>query len=54
MKFTSFASTVSVALVYSATAVLGATYGRTDSVVGQGFYDYFDFQNIADPTHGRV
>jgi hypothetical protein len=26
----------------------------TDSYVGNDFYKYFDFQNIPDPTGGRV
>jgi len=37
-----------------APAVLAATYALSDNVVGQGFYNAFDWQAIADPTHGRV
>lgn len=32
----------------------GATYNRTDSVVGNDWYNAFSFQAMADPTHGRV
>jgi len=31
-----------------------AIYSLTDSIVGTGFYDAFDFEAISDPTHGRV
>ncbi|KAL1676386.1 glycoside hydrolase family 16 protein [Schizophyllum commune] len=31
-----------------------AAYVKSESFVGQSFYDGFDFQAIADPTHGRV
>ncbi|KAJ7205621.1 concanavalin A-like lectin/glucanase domain-containing protein, partial [Mycena haematopus] len=30
------------------------TYSRSAHIVGRGFYDAFDFQDIPDPTHGRV
>jgi hypothetical protein len=36
------------------TAVLGATYSRSENIVGTGFYNSFNFEAIADPTHGRV
>ncbi|KAM6497182.1 endo-beta-glucanase [Amanita muscaria] len=35
-------------------AVLGTSYFLHDEVVGWDFYTHFDFQNIPDPTHGRV
>jgi hypothetical protein len=34
--------------------ILAATYSQSDSYVGSQFLDGFGFQNIADPTHGRV
>ncbi|KAF8659936.1 hypothetical protein AX16_001672 [Volvariella volvacea WC 439] len=34
--------------------VEGATYTLTDNWVGPAFLDAFMFQNIRDPTHGRV
>lgn len=36
------------------TAALAANYSRTDNVVGSAFNDFFLYDNIADPTHGRV
>ena len=41
------------ALLASAGPALAA-YVKSESFVGQSFYDGFDFQAIADPTHGRV
>ncbi|KAF8556871.1 2 beta-glucanase [Imleria badia] len=32
----------------------GATYIVSESIVGTDFYNHFDFEAIADPTHGRV
>lgn len=37
-----------------APALAGATYSLSDSVVGEGFYNTFNFEAIADPTNGRV
>ncbi|KAJ6513505.1 glycoside hydrolase family 16 protein [Mycena vulgaris] len=34
--------------------VAGATYSRTESIVGAGFYNAFNFEAIGDPTSGRV
>jgi hypothetical protein len=34
--------------------VHAATYSRTEQIVGSGFNSAFDYQAIADPTHGRV
>jgi hypothetical protein len=42
------------ALVALASKTLAATYSIADNVVGNGFYDAFQFQAISDPTHGRV
>ncbi|KAG5633600.1 hypothetical protein DXG03_006945, partial [Asterophora parasitica] len=33
---------------------LAATYPLSDNIVGDDFYDEFEFQAIDDPTHGRV
>ncbi|KAF5313915.1 hypothetical protein D9619_013046 [Psilocybe cf. subviscida] len=38
----------------SLSPVLGATYSLTDSVIGSQFFNFFTWENIADPTHGRV
>ncbi|KAL4076578.1 glycoside hydrolase family 16 protein [Scleroderma yunnanense] len=32
----------------------GATYSLCDEIIGEGFYDKFNFEAITDPTHGRV
>ncbi|KAF5341821.1 hypothetical protein D9611_001175 [Ephemerocybe angulata] len=39
---------------FSVTRVLGVTYSLSDNVVGNGFYDAFNWEAIDDPTHGRV
>ncbi|KAJ7698146.1 glycoside hydrolase family 16 protein [Mycena rosella] len=43
-------------LAFSSTLypVLGATYSRSQNIVGTGFYNAFNFEAISDPTHGRV
>ncbi|KAJ7069579.1 glycoside hydrolase family 16 protein [Mycena amicta] len=41
-------------IVSTVAPVLAGTYSRTQSVVGTGFYNAFNFENIADPTSGRV
>lgn len=35
-------------------AVAGGLYTLSDSIVGEDFYDAFNFEDISDPTHGRV
>ncbi|KIK51183.1 glycoside hydrolase family 16 protein [Collybiopsis luxurians FD-317 M1] len=37
-----------------ASTVLAASYRVQDTYIGHSFLDGFTFQNIADPTHGRV
>jgi hypothetical protein len=34
--------------------VIGATYTLSDNIVGNAFYDAFNWEAISDPTHGRV
>ena len=34
--------------------VLGDTYSLTSGIVGPDFLNFFTFEAIADPTHGRV
>lgn len=34
--------------------VRAATYRLSDSFVGSSFFDNFQWEAIADPTHGRV
>ncbi|KAF9445875.1 glycoside hydrolase family 16 protein [Macrolepiota fuliginosa MF-IS2] len=44
-----------ILLLSSFTAhALGAPYIISDTVAGPTFFDFFDFQAIPDPTHGRV
>ncbi|KAJ7891683.1 glycoside hydrolase family 16 protein [Mycena olivaceomarginata] len=35
-------------------AALCATYSRSENIVGTGFYNSFNFEDGADPNHGRV
>ena len=35
-------------------ALAGAIYSLTENIVGEGFYDSFNFEAIPDPTNGRV
>ncbi|KAG2153377.1 glycoside hydrolase family 16 protein [Suillus clintonianus] len=49
--------TVSSALTLASlvgSALASAIYTLSESVRGEGFYDSFNFENITDPTHGRV
>ncbi|KAJ3509319.1 hypothetical protein NLJ89_g5285 [Agrocybe chaxingu] len=50
----SFVTVTCALLLSSASPSLAATYSLTDTIVGSSFYSAFDWQNIADPTHGRV
>ncbi|KAG6380032.1 glycoside hydrolase family 16 protein [Boletus reticuloceps] len=53
MKFP--AATCGLVLPFFARSVLaGATYSLSDSIVGEGFYNAFNFEAIPDPTNGRV
>jgi len=38
----------------SSSLSFASTYCLSDHVVGTGFYEYFDWEAISDPTHGRV
>ncbi|KAG5636449.1 hypothetical protein H0H81_007991 [Sphagnurus paluster] len=51
MKFLSLSSLVALMMVSKPT--FGAVYRLTDQIGGGAFYDAFDFQAIADPTHGH-
>ncbi|KAF8873871.1 2 beta-glucan [Infundibulicybe gibba] len=44
----------SLILLSIATPLLAATYSQSDNIVGAGFLSAFNFEAIADPTHGRV
>ena len=35
-------------------SVLATPYWITSNIVGNDFYRAFEWENIADPTHGRV
>ncbi|KAJ6492364.1 glycoside hydrolase family 16 protein [Mycena vulgaris] len=41
-------------LFWTFTSAFGATYPRSEHIIGLGFYSAFDFDAISDPTHGRV
>lgn len=47
-------SALPLAIVAMAAQALGNSYTRSSSISGSGFYDAFAFQNITDPTSGRV
>ncbi|KAF8876314.1 2 beta-glucan [Infundibulicybe gibba] len=44
----------SLILLSIAAPLLAATYSQSDNIVGAGFLSAFNFEAIADPTHGRV
>lgn len=44
---------VILTLSYAALA-LAATYSQTENISGSGFLNAFNYEAIADPTHGRV
>lgn len=43
-------------LILSALVIqaLASTYGISDNIIGSSFLNFFDFEAIQDPTHGRV
>ncbi|KAF9035192.1 endo-1,3(4)-beta-glucanase [Panaeolus papilionaceus] len=43
-----------LALFGAVAPAFAATYSMSDEIIGSGFYNAFDWQAIADPTHGRV
>ncbi|KAJ7669535.1 laminarinase [Mycena polygramma] len=43
-----------LSVLASAGLVAGATYQKSDNIVGSGFNSAFSYQAISDPTHGRV
>lgn len=53
MKFSS-AITGLVLAALAGSALSGATYSLSDSIVGEDFYNAFTFVTVSDPLHGRV
>lgn len=53
MKVCSISATL-VVLLSLAFSVSAAAYSLTDIAIGPDFYDFFDWEVIDDPTHGRV
>ena len=43
-----------IAILDAAATALCQTYTRQSNIVGSDFYNAFTFQNIPDPSHGRV
>ncbi len=41
-------------LLTNLSRVLAAPYFLTSNIVGNDFYRAFQWENISDPTHGRV
>ncbi|KJA15431.1 glycoside hydrolase family 16 protein [Hypholoma sublateritium FD-334 SS-4] len=54
MKDLTFHLTALLLLLTNLSHVLAAPYWITDNIVGNDFYRAFEWENIADPTHGRV
>ena len=52
MKFVVWATVIVV--LFPFTSTLAATYQLSDEIVGPTFYTAFEWEAIADPTHGRV
>jgi hypothetical protein len=42
------------AIALTTSSGFAASYSQTESIVGSNFLDAFSFQNIPDPTNGRV
>lgn len=47
-------SSAAVLLLSLVGPAISATYPLSDTVIGSAFYSAFNFEAIADPTHGRV
>lgn len=43
-----------IVAVVTVVPALAATYSLVDNIVGGDFYNSFEWQNIYDPTNGRV
>jgi len=54
MKFIYYYSLILLSLFCSSSLSFASTYVLSDNVVGSHFYQYFDWEAIPDPTHGRV
>jgi hypothetical protein len=52
MKISLFAGALAVAS--AVVPALGATYSKSESIVGADFFSAFNFEAETDPTHGRV
>lgn len=42
--------------IFLSLVFLGSVFGYslTDTIIGSDFYDFFTWEAISDPTHGRV
>jgi hypothetical protein len=55
MKLNAISASASLTLAsLVGSALAGAVYTLTEDIVGDGFYDSFNFEAIPDPTLGRV
>lgn len=45
---------ISIVLLTFSPSVFGASYTQSDLIVGEDFYNAFNFEAIPDPTAGRV
>jgi hypothetical protein len=53
MRMNAVSSSLTLALLTGST-LAGGIYSLTENIVGDGFYDSFNFEAIPDPTNGRV
>ena len=51
MRFNTF---VALTALFIPARAYGAIYSLSDDVCGLGFYSFFEWEAIEDPTHGRV
>lgn len=51
MRFSTF---IALTALFIPACAYGAIYSLSDEVYGPGFYSFFEWEAIEDPTHGRV
>ncbi|KAJ7259093.1 endo-beta-glucanase [Mycena haematopus] len=43
-----------ISIASTVSSAFAGTYSRSENIVGRGFYDSFEFEDILDPTNGRT
>ena len=51
MRFNTF---IALTALFIPACAYGAIYSLSDEICGLGFYSFFEWEAIEDPTHGRV